>query len=136
MKSRFRSFLVFLLLLPYTASYSDSGGSISVRNATEMYLHIIVGGDPHLYVAPGGSISVSSEAGTHFISAFYSPGQGIAGVADTILSISRVETQTADCQGNECNSSNCSSESESEHSTSYTSATWTVRPEALAGGGE
>jgi hypothetical protein len=124
---------ILSLLLPYTVSYGDAGGQVTIINRTGNFLHVVIGGDPFLYLQPGGIITRSSGAGSLFVHAFYSPAQGIEGEADTILSITRVETESATCQDNSCNNKNCSGVSESDHSTSYTSATWTIRPQTLEG---
>ncbi len=134
MKPLLRSALVLSLLFPYTASYSDSGGQITVVNGTERYLHVVIDGKPFLYVQPGGSVSFTGGSGSHAAFAFYAPGQGIAGRGDTVLTIS-VMYGTATCSktGSTCS---CTSSSENDGSTSYTSASWRVRPEALEGGAE
>ena len=136
MKTCFRLLLVLLLLLPYTASYSESSGRLSVSNETGKYLHVIVNGVPYLYVGPGGTVSVPSDAGSQVVYAFYAPGQEITGSADTVLAIYRIESMVGGCNSQSSNTCSCSSAPESQNSVSYTSAKWTVKPETLAGGAQ
>lgn len=73
--------LVFLILmLPLTITYGDEEASLTVVNKTEHYLHIIIEGQPHLYVSPERGVTYATDPTPNFIvDVFYSPGQGVSG---------------------------------------------------------
>jgi hypothetical protein len=80
--TRYKLLIIFILIMiPLTVGYGDEEeASITVVNKTEHFLHIIVDGDPYLYVTPDMGITHStSPKGEFSVTALYSPGQGITG---------------------------------------------------------
>lgn len=81
--------LVFLMIIiPITISYGLDSASLRVINSTDYFLHVIIDGNPYLYISPQGSVSYNAEGKTSFhVQAYYSPGQEISGTADSTLDI-------------------------------------------------
>jgi hypothetical protein len=130
--SRILFLIAFAIVLhPYAASLSDTGGTITVRNGTRHYIHAYVGPTAYLYIRPGGAVSFTSPEGSALARVFYAPAQGIVGGADSVLTITAVYNEGFDCAGG---GNGCGSSTESEGGLSYTSATWNVTPEVLGGG--
>jgi hypothetical protein len=71
-------------------------------------MHVIVDGDPFLYVPPGaGAIFEKEGYSTVVAKVFYSPGQGVSGGAERTFSISPYEPASTSCAWStlECTSS-------------------------------
>ena len=92
-------FVLFLaiLLIPPTVSIGSDGFSIRLVNQTRYYLHVLIDNTSLLYVAPGGWVSHQANTLSAEVRVLYSPGQGISGSMDRIVTSSRVENSTTDC---------------------------------------
>jgi hypothetical protein len=98
--------LFIILLAPLTISYSDESVTLTVNNKTGHYLHIIIDDDPYLYVQPENNIIYESDKYVELdIKAFYSPGQGISGSIDTVISIKPYKAESTGCSDNNNSSS-------------------------------
>jgi hypothetical protein len=97
--------LFMVLLIPPTVSIGSDGVSVRLVNQTGYYLHIIIDNQPFLYIAPGGSASHQSSALSAGVKVFYSPGQGVSGSMDRVVSSPLVQKSTADCSS-DCNNTN------------------------------
>lgn len=97
--------LLAVLLIPPTVSIGSDGVSVRLVNQTRYYLHIIIDNQPFLYIAPGGSASHQSSDLSAGVKVFYSPGQGVSGSMDRVVSSPMVEKSTADCKS-DCNKTN------------------------------
>ncbi len=89
-----------LLLLALIVNVTVGGdvGRLTVINETEHYVHVIVDGDPFLYVPPGaGAIFEKEGYSTVVASVFYSPGQGVSGSAKREFVISPYEPSSTGC---------------------------------------
>jgi hypothetical protein len=123
---RYSMLAAILLLMSITISFGDEDtGSLTVINQTEKFLHIIVDGDPYLYIAPGNRVTHEAEGEYEFsVTAFYSPGQGIAARIDRELRVPYSRTGGCDYSlagGCECNPV------ESE----YGSGTWKITADTM-----
>ena len=78
--------LLLLLVNIVTVSLADENSNLTVVNKTTRYIHVIVDGEPYLYVAPERAVIHQAPAtATMLVTAFYSPGQGLTGsLIDTI----------------------------------------------------
>lgn len=121
----------------YVISFDENSVSITIVNRTRYYLHILIDKDPHLYVAPGGSVHSETRMQSAFVEVLYSPGQGISGRAEKELtSTTTTSTNYSSDRGHTCASSSsgnsCQSMTSSEGSVSYSYTrspmTWTVVP--------
>lgn len=101
--------LVFLMIMiPITISYGLDNASLRVTNSTDNFIHVLIDGNPYLYISPNGSITYNAEGKTSFhVQAYYSPGQGVSGSADSTLSIEINPpktgcSETSDSRGGGC----------------------------------
>jgi len=97
--------LLAVLLIPPTVSIGSDGVSVRLVNQTRYYLHMIVDNQPFLYIAPGGWVAHQSNDLSAGVKVFYSPGQGVSGSMDRIVSSAMVQSSTADCRS-DCNKTN------------------------------
>jgi len=89
-----------LLLLALIVNVTVGGdvGRLTVINKTDHYVHVIVDGDPFLYVSPGaGAIFEKEGYSTVIASVFYSPGQGVSGSAEREFVISPYDPSSTGC---------------------------------------
>jgi len=83
------------MLLPLAISYSDDTGHLFIVNETAHYLHLIVEGQPYLYVAPGREIVHEFEPQSQlFARVFYSPGQNMTGDITRTLEVPYAPSET------------------------------------------
>lgn len=81
------------IITPLAVSYGERKVTLTVVNGTELFLHVVVGPHPYLYIAPGDSIrhevenDKSEGIETFYITAFYSPGQALSGRFSTVREI-------------------------------------------------
>jgi hypothetical protein len=100
-------------------------GRLTVINDTGYFIHVIVDGEPFLYVSPGaGAIFEKEGYSTVVAKAFYSPGQDISGEAVRSFSIAPYEPYSTGCDWSNLE---CTSTPESGGPLS-----WTVTPDTLA----
>lgn len=79
--------VLFLLSMPLSFGDKDTG-QLEVINRTEHFLHLIIDGDPYLYVAPTQSIVHEAKHDySFFVTAFYSPGQGVTARIERELTV-------------------------------------------------
>ena len=93
-------FAVALLLLALVVDVTVGGdvGRLTVINGTDHYVHVIVDGEPFLYVSPGaGAIFEKEGYSTVIAKVFYSPGQGVSGHAERNFVISPYEPSSTGC---------------------------------------
>ena len=107
--SRYYLLLMFIiLLLPLTITFSDENVTLTVNNNTGFYLHIIIDGEPYLYVKTGNNIIYESDKYVQLdIKAIYSPGQGVSGSADTMIAIKPYEEKSTGCSDNRSSGGGC-----------------------------
>ena len=87
-----------LLALIVNVTVGGDVGRLTVINATEHYVHVIVDGDPFLYVSPGaGAIFEKEGYSTVGASGCYSPGPGVSGSAQRVGVISPSEPTSTGC---------------------------------------
>jgi hypothetical protein len=114
---------VFLLFVPYTVTFGDEEASLTVYNHTLHFIHVIMNNDSFLYVGPGRSASFTTEGPvTVYVQAFYAPGQGIEGSAQSSYIIGGT-TVVSDCNSG---TSTCSTDP------TAASASWTITADTLA----
>lgn len=98
-----------VLLLAFFVDVSSGGdvGRLTVVNDTEYYVHVIVDGDPFLYVPPGAGAVFEKEGYSRVVAkVFYSPGQGVSGSAERTFTVSPYDPASTGCEWNnmECTS--------------------------------
>jgi len=98
-----------VLLLAFFVDVSTGGdvGRLTVVNDTEHYVHVIVDGDPFLYVPPGAGAVFEKEGYSRVVAkVFYSPGQDISGSAERTFTVSPYDPASTGCVWNnmECTS--------------------------------
>jgi hypothetical protein len=81
-----------------TISYGSDLATLTVVNRTENFVHVIVDGQPFLYVPPGMGVTHESE-GPRVVDVyvFYSPGQGIHGSDRTTISVAPFRQERTSC---------------------------------------
>ena len=134
-----RLILAAVALLPFSLSFgADDEVQLTVINNTFYYLHVILNGEPNLYIAPGRSTTLTTPVNvptTISATAFYAPGQGVRGSATESFTIGG-EVYTTDCSGSGGHSSGCTKEPLNP-STSWTvTADMLVDSTAVRAGGE
>jgi len=53
--------VVLIILFPYSISFGSEEVSLTIKNATAYYLHVIMNNESFLYVEPGRTTSFSTE---------------------------------------------------------------------------
>ena len=90
--------LLLLLLVAVDISIGADIARLTVINETEHYVHIIVDGDPFLYVSPGSGATFEKEGySTVVAKVFYAPGQGIEGSVERSFVIAPYEPESTGC---------------------------------------
>jgi len=119
--------ILFILLSPMTVSIGADEVSVTVINKTDYYLHVIINGNPYLYVSPEGFALYQSEGPLHTtVKAFYSPGQGVSGSATESFDL-RVGGGGHSCYQDTKGECRCSS----EPSYGPSAEVWEVTPDLL-----
>ena len=121
--------VIFLILLcPFTFTFGDDNAVLTIMNLTSHYLHIIVNGDPYLYVFPGTSVTAESEGPTDFIvKAFYAPAQGIKGSAMRTIRVAPYRPSSTGCDYSSTGGCECST-----NPATGGAALWEITPDTLA----
>ena len=89
---------LLLLALFVGVSTSSDVGRLTVINHTEHYVHVIVDGEPFLYVHPGAGAIFEKEGYARVVAkVFYSPGQGISGSAERTFTVAPYEPYSSGC---------------------------------------
>ena len=92
-----RLFLLALMLtLPVRIS-SDTPGALTLINGTEYFVHAIVDGHPHLYLAPGSGTTVDCDGVYASVTVFYAPAQGVDGTVTTSVQVRRYTKTGVSC---------------------------------------
>lgn len=124
--------VVFAFASSYVISYEATEVTVTVSNGTTHYLHVFIGNESFMYVAPGGSAQTVTGALTAFVEVRYSPGQGIRGVA--VKELTSVATSTSTSSSAQTCSNNSESGCENDYGTSVSYAysrtpmSWRVTP--------
>lgn len=102
--------VIFLVLLcPFTFTFGDDNAVLTIMNLTGYHLHIIVNGDPYLFISSGASVTVESEGPTDFVvNAFYAPAQGIKGSATRSIHVAPYRAATSGCDYSSSGGCECS----------------------------
>jgi hypothetical protein len=102
--------VIFLILLcPLTFTFGDDNAVLTVVNLTGHYLHIIISGDPHLYIPPRASVTAESEGPTSFVvDAFYAPAQGVKGNVTRTIEVAPYRASTTGCDYSSSGGCECS----------------------------
>lgn len=123
-----------LLLLHYTVSLGNGvETSFTLLNKTPHFVHALVGRESHLYLPPGGSISVEVNAPASLsVTAVYSPGQSVRGSAtrsfDFLLVTETTYSDKTGCSNTPSGGSTCVSDAESGVTQHAASQTWSLTP--------
>lgn len=74
---RYTTLALIIMLLSMAISFSGEDKSqLTVINRTPLFLHIIIDGEPYLYVAPERGVTHEADAKPSFsVTVLYSPGQ-------------------------------------------------------------
>jgi hypothetical protein len=114
--------VALLIFVPYTVTFGDSEGTLTVYNETLYFIHVIMNNDSYLYVGPGRSSTFATdEQTTVHVQVFYAPGQGIEGSAQNNFVIGG-NVYKSDCTSG---TNTCSTDPE------FASASWTITPDTL-----
>jgi hypothetical protein len=89
---------VLLLALAVNVTVGGDIARLTIANQTDHFLHIIVDGEPFLYVSPGAGATFEKEGySTVIAKAFYAPGQGVSGKAERSFVIAPYEPASTGC---------------------------------------
>ena len=114
--------VVLLIFVPYTVTFGDEEGTLTVYNQTLHFIHILMNNDPYLYVGPGRSTSFTTDQQTTvYVQAFYAPGQGVEGSAQSSFIIGGT-VYKGDCSSGK---STCATDP------AFASASWTITTDTL-----
>jgi hypothetical protein len=116
--------VTLLIFVPYTVTFGDEEGTLTIYNHTLYFIHVIMNNDPFLYVGPGRSASFSvDQQTTVYVQAFYAPAQGIEGSAQRTFTIGGTVYKT-DCSSG---TNTCATDP------AFASASWDITPDTLGG---
>ncbi len=78
---RYTTLALIIMLLSMTISFSEEDKSqLTVINRTPLFLHVIIDGNPYLYISPERGVTHESNAKPTFsVTVLYSPGQSATG---------------------------------------------------------
>ena len=88
--------LVLILVLPVRIS-SDTPGALTLINGTEYFVHAIVDGQPHLYLAPGSGTTIGCDGVYASVTIFYAPAQGVDGEVTASVQVRRYTKTGVSC---------------------------------------
>jgi hypothetical protein len=123
-----------LLLLHYAVSLGNGAETtFTLQNRTPHFVHALVGRESHLYLPPGGSVSVEVNAPANLsVTAVYSPGQSVRGRAtrffDFLLETTTTYSDRTGCSNSPSGGSTCVSDAESGVTQRAASQTWSLTP--------
>lgn len=89
---------VLLLALVVNITVGGDIARLTIANQTDHFLHVIVDGEPFLYVSPGAGATFEREGySTVIAKVFYAPGQGVSGTAERTFAIAPYEPASTGC---------------------------------------
>lgn len=123
-----------LLLLHYAVSLGNGAETtFTLQNRTPHFIHALVGSESHLYLPPGGSVSVGVNAPANLsVTVVYSPGQSVRGRAarsfDFLLETATTYSDRTGCSNSPRGGSTCVSDAETGVTQRAASQTWSLIP--------
>lgn len=123
--------IIFVALIcPLTISSGADTVSLTVKNKTEHFLHVIIGSKSFLFIGPDKSAIYKTEGSADLhVQVFYSPGQGVSGSRTRDISIAPYQSQSTGCSDDQ--SSNGGGCECSTNPASGGPATWEITADSL-----